>query len=62
MEGMSMEFNISGTIVLGKETRTFTKKVEAPTENAAKEKTYALFGSVNGLKRNKVRIEKVEKA
>jgi ribosomal protein L20A (L18A) len=57
-----MEFNISGKIVLGKETRNFTKKVEAPTENAAKEKTYALFGSVNGLKRSKVKIEKVEKA
>lgn len=57
-----MEFSITGTIVLGKETRHFTKKVEAPTENAAKEKAYALFGSMNGVKRSKIKIEKVEKA
>lgn len=57
-----MEFNISGKLMLGKEERPFVKKVEAPTENAAREKTYALFGSNNGVKRNRIKIEKVEKA
>ncbi len=55
-------FTVSGKVTLGREEREFAKKVEAPSENAAKEKTYALFGSVNGVKRNKVKIEKVEKA
>jgi ribosomal protein L20A (L18A) len=54
-------FNVSGKITLGTEVRTFTKQVEAQTENAAKHRTYAVFGSVNGVKRNKIKIEKVEK-
>jgi large subunit ribosomal protein LX len=57
---MSM-FTVSGKVTLGREERPFSKTVDAPSENAAKEKTYALFGSVNGVKRNKVSIEKVEK-
>ncbi|MFH0737535.1 MAG: 50S ribosomal protein L18Ae [Candidatus Micrarchaeota archaeon] len=54
-------FNISGKITLGREERTFSKEVEAASENAAKHKAYALFGSVNGVPRNKIKIEKVEK-
>ena len=57
-----MEFTVNGTIMLGTEQRTFSKKVEAASENAAKQKVYALFGSVNGVKRNRIKIEKVEKA
>lgn len=56
-----MEYKVTGKVLLGREERTFTKMVEAPSENAAKEKVYALFGSVNGVKRNGVRIGKVEK-
>jgi ribosomal protein L20A (L18A) len=58
---MGMEFTINGKITLGKEKRTFSKKVEAPSENAAKHKVYAVFGSVNGVKRNRIKIEKIEK-
>lgn len=54
-------FNVIGKIVLGKSERTFKKSVEAPSESAAKHKAYSLFGSVNGVKRNKIKIEKVEK-
>jgi len=57
-----MKFNISGKLLMGREERLFTKNVDAPTENAAKEKAYALLGSNNGIKRNKIKIEKVEKA
>jgi ribosomal protein L20A (L18A) len=57
-----MEFTVNGTIMLGSEQRSFSKSVEAPSEKAAKEKVYALFGSVNGAKRNRIRIEKVEKS
>ena len=56
-----MEFNVSGKIMLGKEERPFAKKIEAASENAAKEKTYALFGSHNGVKRTRIKIEKVVK-
>lgn len=54
-------FTVIGKVTLGREERPFSKKVDAPSENAAKEKTFALFGSVNGVKRNKVKIDKVEK-
>ena len=56
-----MEFKVSGKITLGKSQRTFEKVVEAPSEAAAQHKVYALFGSTNGVARNKVSIEKVEK-
>ena len=54
-------YNVSGKIRLGVEQRTFTKQVDAESENDAKHKAYALFGSSNGVKRNKIIIEKVEK-
>ncbi len=57
-----MEFSITGKMMMGKEERIFKKTVEAPTENAAKEKVYALLGSNNGVKRSKIKIDKVEKA
>ena len=47
--------------MLGTEERAFKKVVDAASENAAKEKAYALFGSHNRVKRNKIKIEKVEK-
>ena len=56
-----MEFKVSGKIILGSEERAFTKVVEAESENDAKHKAYALLGSTNGVKRNKITIEKVEK-
>jgi ribosomal protein L20A (L18A) len=57
-----MEFTVNGTIVLGSEQRNFSKTVEAPSEKAAREKVYALFGSVNGVKRTRIKIEKLEKS
>ncbi len=57
-----MKFTVSGKIVLGAEERAFVKEIEAASENAARHKAYGLFGSQNGLPRNKVKIEKVEKA
>jgi ribosomal protein L20A (L18A) len=56
-----MKWNVSGMIKLGRGERRFSKSVEAESENAAKEKTYALFGSLNGVKRSRITIEKVEK-
>jgi ribosomal protein L20A (L18A) len=56
-----MRYNVSGKITLGSEERAFTKQVDAKSESMAKHVTYALFGSVSGAKRNRVKIEKVEK-
>lgn len=56
-----MLFNVSGKLNIGGEERPFTKQVEAKSEADATHRTYALFGSTNGVKRNKVKIEKVEK-
>lgn len=56
-----MKFSVYGNIRLGTENRNFVKIVEAQTENAAKEKAFALFGSMNGVQRSKIKIEKVEK-
>lgn len=55
-------FNVSGKMTLGIEERKFSKKVEAKSEGMAKHKTYALLGSACGLTRNKIKIDKVEKA
>jgi ribosomal protein L20A (L18A) len=55
-------FNVVGKIMLGNEERKFSKQVEAQSEDDAKHKTYALFGSLNGVKRNKIKIDKVEKS
>ncbi len=55
-------FNVSGKISLGNTERTFSKQVDAESEGDAKHKVFALFGSTNGVRRNKVKIEKVEKA
>jgi ribosomal protein L20A (L18A) len=55
-------FNVSGKITLGKEERQFSKAIEAESEAAARHKAYALFGSQNGVPRNKVIIDKVDKS
>jgi len=56
-----MKFSVSGKIKTGGKNRTFVKELEAKSENDAKEKTYALFGSNNRLRRTMILIEKVEK-
>ena len=55
-----MKYSVSGKMKLGPEERKFAKKVEAKSENDAKEKLYSLLGSVNGLQRSMIKIEKVE--
>ena len=55
-----MKFSVSGNIKLGPEKRSFTKKVEAKSENDAREKIFSLFGSLNGVPRSMIKIEKLE--
>lgn len=56
-----MKFVVSGKISMGIEERAFTKTLEAESENAARQKAYSLLGSNNGIPRNKIKIDKVEK-
>jgi len=56
-----MMWSIFGKLKLGKGERKFTKTVEAKSENDAKGKVYSLFGSLNGVRRSSVQIERVEK-
>ncbi len=57
-----MRYSVSGEMKLGPEKRKFTKIVEAKSENDAKEKTYALIGSLNGLQRSMIKIASVGEA
>ena len=57
-----MEFKVSGRISLGSSERAFSKIVQAESENDAKHKAFSLLGSNNGVARNKIKIEKVEKS
>lgn len=56
-----MKFKISGTMRLGRETRKFSKELEAETERYAVEKTYMMLGAANGIPRSKIKVENVEK-
>ncbi|MGB9719806.1 MAG: 50S ribosomal protein L18Ae [Candidatus Anstonellales archaeon] len=56
-----MEYIVKGTIKFGEsEERKFEKKVDAKSERDARERVFALFGSVNRVKRNRIKIEVVE--
>ncbi len=55
-----MKYLVEGNMILKKnETRKFTKEVEAPTENVARERIYADLGSKHGLNRREVKITSV---
>lgn len=56
-----MKFDVSGEIKVGAQKRQFKKTLEAKSEKDAREKTYALFGSNNRLKRTAVQIKSVKK-
>lgn len=56
-----MEYIVKGRIKFGQgEERKFKKIVDAKSERDARERVYALFGSVNRLKRGRIKIEVVE--
>lgn len=55
------KFNVSGEIELSGKRRKFSREVDAATENAASNKLFALFGSNNRVKRNKIKILNIKK-
>jgi len=55
-------FLVEGEMDLGMETRKFKKEVEAKSKEEAKERAFALLGSSHRLKRNRIKILRVEEA
>lgn len=55
-----MRYRVSGRIRL-KGERTFSKQVEAESERMAREKLYAFFGNVYGIRRRDMTIEEIKK-
>lgn len=57
-----MIFQVEGKLRMGSEERQFSKTIEAKSENDARNRVLAEFGSKNGLPRSAIRIEKISKA
>ncbi|PIZ26154.1 MAG: 50S ribosomal protein L18a [Chloroflexi bacterium CG_4_10_14_0_8_um_filter_57_5] len=55
-----MKYAINGVMGQKPNPRKFSKVVEADSEKLALERLYAEMGSKHGLRRNKVKIIKVE--
>ncbi len=56
-----MKFEVKGKFRNGMIWAPFNKVVEAHSEKFAIEKTYSLIGSNHKVKRNLIKIEKIEK-
>ena len=54
-----MMYEFEGMVKFGKGWQPFRKVVEGKSEGHAVHKLYSLFGSLNGLKRSAVKIEKI---
>ncbi len=53
-------FVIQGEFKAGRRWESFTRTVESQNEKNAAEKTYSVIGSRHRLKRNLIRINKIE--
>jgi large subunit ribosomal protein LX len=53
------EFTVSGRFETRDGTQTFTRSVDAPNEDVAREHTFSKFGAEHELSRNQVEIEEV---
>ncbi|KAB1192775.1 MULTISPECIES: 50S ribosomal protein L18Ae [Haloferax] len=56
------QFTISGRFTSRGVTHEFTKTVDAPNENVARERAFSLIGSEHGIKRTKVDLTEVSAA
>ena len=54
-----MKYVVKGKMKLAGEERPFTKQVEAPSPERAKEAVYTLIGSAHHLKRHMIVINEV---
>ena len=55
-----MEFVIKGNFKKGDNIQVFSKKIEAPSKNAAIQKISTKIGSIYRCKKNKICIESAE--
>ncbi|VVB99385.1 50S ribosomal protein L18Ae [uncultured archaeon] len=53
-------FTVSGTFMEGRTAQKFEKEIFAHNEAFAREKTFSIFGSNHGSKRNAIKILKIE--
>jgi ribosomal protein L20A (L18A) len=56
----TIAFEVKGTRIEGGKNKPFTKIVKAFSENNARERTFALFGSKNKTKRRNISIGTVK--
>ena len=56
-----MMFQVEGKMKLGNENRKFCKKVEAKSEKDSLNTVLSQLGSMNGVKRSAIKIDKVSK-
>lgn len=54
------EFTVTGRYRARDGWQTFTKAVEAPNEDVARERVYSQVGSQHAVKRRQVELERVE--
>jgi large subunit ribosomal protein LX len=54
------EFTVTGRYRARDGWQTFTKTIEAPNEDVAREHAYSQVGSQHGVKRTQVELEAVE--
>ena len=54
------EFEVNGTFMMGDVWKPYTKVVNAPNENQARERVFTLMGSKHKLKRQYITISDVK--
>jgi large subunit ribosomal protein LX len=54
------EFTVRGSLPARSGEQEFEKRVEAPNENGAVERTYAAFGAQHGLTRSRIDVTEVD--
>jgi large subunit ribosomal protein LX len=54
------KYEVKGSFLMGEDWMPYTKVIEAPNENQAKERTLAVIGSKHNLKRRYIKIDAVK--
>ena len=54
------KFEVKGSFLMGEDWMPYTKVIEAPNANQAKERTFTIMGSKHNLKRRYIKIDAVK--
>ena len=57
-----MKYTVSGNFRVAEKMKHFDREIEASSDDDARERIFALFGSEHGTKRRWIEIKKVSKA